>query len=198
MTQLVLASASSVRARLLQSAGVAFEISPAHIDEDAIKRSLLAEGAKPRDVAGALAERKALRVSFSRPEALVLGADQVMDFHGELLGKSQNMGEARAQFVRLRGRPHRLISAVVMARDGAVLWQHVDEARLWMRDFSDAFLDDYLAREGEATLTSVGGYRLEDRGVQLFERIEGDYFSILGLPLVPLLTALRDQGVIDT
>jgi septum formation protein len=197
MTQLVLASASSVRARLLQSAGIAFELSPADIDEDAIKQSLLAEGAKPRDVAAALAERKALCVSASRPNALVLGADQVMDFHGELLSKCQNMGDARTQFVRLRGRPHRLISAIVMARDGAVLWRHVDEARLWMRDFSDAFLDDYLAREGEATLTSVGGYRLEDRGVQLFERIEGDYFSILGLPLVPLLTALRDQGVID-
>ena len=197
MTQLVLASASSVRAQLLQSAGVAFDIFPARIDETAIKQSLLSEGAKPRDVAETLAERKAILVSSSRPEALVLGADQVVDFHGELLSKSGNMSEARAQLVRLCGRPHRLISAAVLVRDGAVLWRHVDEARLWMRDISDAFLDDYLAREGNAVLSSVGGYRLEDRGVQLFERIEGDYFSILGLPLVPLLTALRDKGVLE-
>lgn len=197
MTQLVLASASSVRARLLESAGIAFETCPAHVDEVAVKRSLLAEGARPRDVAGALAELKALRVSSSRPGILVIGADQVVDFHGELLSKSETIVEARTQLARLRGRPHRLLSAAVLVRDGAVQWWHTHEARLWMRDFSDAFLDDYLDREGEAVLASVGGYRLEDRGVQLFERIEGDYFSILGLPLVPLLTALRDQGVLE-
>jgi septum formation protein len=196
MTTLVLASASSVRAKLLESAGIALEICPAHIDEEAIKQAFLAEGARPRDVAGALAELKSLRVSGSWPGALVLGADQVLDLDGELLSKSETVGAARIQLRRLRGRPHTLVSAAVLARDGAVIWRRVDEARLWMRDFSDAFLEDYLVRENEAVLGSVGGYRLEGLGVQLFERIEGDYFSILGLPLVPVLAALRDQGLV--
>jgi septum formation protein len=194
--ELVLASASAVRAQLLEAAGVAFEISPSHIDEDAVKESLLAERVRPHVIADALAELKALRGSSSHRGALVLGADQVLDFEGELLSKSDTIGEARTQLVRLRGRSHALASAAVLARDGIVIWRNVGHVTLWMRDFSDEFLDDYLRQEGEAVLASVGGYRLEGPGVQLFERIEGDYFSVLGLPLVPLLVALRDHGVL--
>ncbi len=197
MTQLVLASASSVRARLLEGAGVACEISPAHVDEEVAKRALLAEGVAASGVAAALAELKALNVSQSRPELLVLGADQVLDLDGELLSKSESIEEGRKQLLRLRGRAHTLVSAAALARNGAVVWRHAGQARLWMRAFSDRFLESYLVRESEAVLGSVGGYRLEGFGVQLFERVEGDYFSILGLPLVPLLTALRDLGVLE-
>ena len=196
MTRLVLASASVVRAHLLAGARISFETSPARIDEDAIKQSLLAEGARPRGVADALAELKALRVSSGHPDALILGADQVLDFDGELLSKSGTMEEARKQLARLRGGTHRLLSAVVLARNSAVIWRHVEEATLVMRKFSDSFLENYLAQEGVAVLSSVGSYRLEGLGVQLFERIEGDYFSILGLPMIPLLAALRDQGML--
>jgi len=196
MKQLVLASASTVRAQLLEQAGISFEIAPARIDEAAVKQSLLAEGVRPRGIADALAELKALRISSSRPEALVLGADQVLDYDGEVLNKCETLDEARIQLKRLRGRAHRLLSAAVLARNGAVIWRFVDEATLVMRDLSVDFLESYLARESEAVLSSVGGYRLEGLGVQLFERIEGDYFSILGLPLVPLLAALRNQGVL--
>jgi len=198
MTGLILASASAVRAQLLERAGITFQISPARIDEDTVKNALLAEGVRPRGIADALAELKALRVSSSRPDALILGADQVLDLEGELLSKGEAISTSRAQLVRLRGRTHRLLSAAALARNGAIIWRHVDEARLVMRDFSDAFLESYLAEEGEAVLTSVGGYRLEGLGVQLFECIDGDYFSILGLPLVPLLAALRDQKVLQT
>jgi septum formation protein len=197
MTLLILASSSIVRAHLLERAGITFEICPARIDEDAIKQSLLAEGARPRSIADALAEMKALRISISHPDALILGADQVLDLDGELLSKCETISEARLQLARLRGCTHRLLSAVVLARNNAVIWRHVAEARLAMRDFSDAFLDSYLAQEGEAVLGSVGGYRLEGLGVQLFERVDGDYFSVLGLPLVPLLAALRDQKVLQ-
>lgn len=196
MSAIVLASASRTRAALLQTAGIPFEAVPAHVDEDSVKQSLLAEGVEARGVADALAELKAVRVSGSQPAKLVLGADQVLAFQGELLSKTATIAEARAQFLRLRGRCHVLISAAALAREGAVIWRHVEESRLWMRDFSDDFLDFYLGFEGEAVLRSVGGYRLEGLGVQLFARLEGDYFSILGLPLLPLLTALRQQGVL--
>jgi septum formation protein len=187
VTPLVLASASAIRARLLEAAGVAFIVRPANIDEDALKTP----GADPVKVASALAERKALAV----PGELVLGADQVAVCDGRLLSKPSSLAAAREQLRFLRGKPHVLISALALAKDGAVVWRHTDEARLVMRDFSDRFLEAYLAADPE-TLSSVGGYRLENPGAQLFARIEGDYFSILGLPLLPLLAALRDQGVI--
>ena len=194
MTRLILASASIARATLLRSAGVSFEVLPAGIDEDAIKEGLQAEAARPRGIAAALAERKALQVSSARPDALVIGADQTLDFDGELLSKSAAMDAVRLQLLSLRGRSHTLATAAVMARDGVVVWRLVTDATLWMRDFSDSFLDDYLAREGDGLLDLVGGYRLEGLGAQLFRRIDGDYFSILGLPLIPVLNALRDRG----
>jgi len=194
MTRLILASASMSRAGLLEAAGVRFEIQPARIDEDAVKASLHGEDAAR--VAEVLAEMKAQRVSTAAPDALVLGADQVLDFGGELVSKSASLAEARVLLRRLRGQRHQLIGAAVLAKAGVPVWRHVERARLWMRDFSDAFLEDYLARESAAALACVGCYRLEGAGAQLFSKIEGDYFSILGLPLIPLLAALREHGVI--
>jgi septum formation protein len=196
MTVLVLASASSSRARLLQHAGVLFEVHPARVDEDSVKESMLADGAQGRAIADALAELKARRVSAARSDALILGADQVLICDGELFSKAETMEGAAAQLHNLRGKPHLLVTAAVLAKDGAPIWRYVDISTLWMREFSDAFLEAYLASEGDNLLGSVGCYRLETTGTQLFERIEGDYFSILGLPLVPLLVALRQHGVV--
>jgi septum formation protein len=196
MTGLVLASSSAVRARLLEEAGVPFEISPAWIDEEGIKSSLVADGKSSRDIADALSELKALRVSASQPESLVLGADQVLVFEGNLVSKSATLAEATALLRRLRGHKIELYAGAVLARGGLVAWRHVSRAELWMRPFGDAFLEDYLEREGERVLGSVGCFQLEGLGAQLFSRIEGDYFCILGLPLLPLLAALREQGVI--
>ena len=193
---LVLASASESRARILKAAGLSFEIQPARVDEETTKDTLLAEGASHAAIADALAELKAVRVSNARPDSLVLGADQVGSFEGVLLSKCESMEEASRLLRRLRGKTHELISALVLAKDGAAIWRHTSLSRLTMRSFSDAFLADYLAREGEVLLKGVGCYRVEGLGAQLFERIEGDYFSIQGLPLVPLLAALRTQGVI--
>jgi septum formation protein len=192
---IVLASQSAARRAVLTGAGVPFEPTVAGVDEDAVKASLLAEGAGPREVADALAELKAIRVSAKRPE-LVIGADQTLDLEGRLYDKVENLPAARERLKGLRGRAHRLHSAVVVAKDGAPIWREVVTARLTMRDFSDAFLDDYLAREGEAALGSVGCYRLEGPGAQLFSRIEGDYFAILGLPLLGLMELLRRHGVL--
>ena len=190
--RLVLASASTSRARILRDAGVPFEVQPARVDEETVKTS----GGDGAAVAVKLAELKALRVSSAHPDALVLGADQVLVCDGKLLSKADTRAEASAQLKFLRGKPHTLISALALARDGTVIWRHSDEARLAVRDFSDAFLDDYLNKEGDAMLGSVGCYRLEGAGAQLFESVRGDYFSILGLPLVPLLAILREHGVI--
>ncbi|MBI3678566.1 MAG: Maf family protein [Proteobacteria bacterium] len=182
---------------MLQHAGVDFDVVPARVDEDAIKDSLLAEKADPAAVADALAELKAVKVSASREGVLVLGADQVLNFEGELISKCQTLEEARALLMRLRGNSHELISAAVLALNGAPTWRFVGCARLWMRAFSDDFLEDYIAQEGENLLMGVGCYKLEGLGAQLFERVDGDTFTILGLPLFPLLSALREQGVLS-
>lgn len=196
MSVLVLASASPTRAKLLRAAGVPFEVVPASVDEEAVKRSLLAEGASTDAVADALAELKAVRVSARRQGDLVLGADQVLEFEGQIVNKSRDLAEAAVLLSRLRGRTHALITAAVLARRGTAIWRHTSRIALTVRDFSDAFLEHYLAQEGAEILGSVGCYRLEGRGLQLFSRIDGDYFAILGLPMLPLLTALRDQGII--
>jgi septum formation protein len=196
MSTLVLASASSSRARLLRHAGVPFEVHPAHVDEDSVKESMLADGADGRAIADALAELKARRVSNAQPSSLILGADQILVCDGELFSKAETMEAAAAQLRRLRGKSHQLVTAAVLAKEGAAVWRHADISTLWMRDFSDTFIETYLASEGDDLLGSVGCYRLEATGVLLFERIEGDYFSILGLPLVPLLAALRQHGVV--
>jgi len=186
---LVLASTSAARKALLTGAGLRFEASPAQIDERTLEAALL--GKPPDQVARELAEAKALDVSRRRPGDTVIGGDQILAFAGELLHKPADLAEARAQLDRLRGNLHHLHCGIALARDGHLLWSETHSARLLMRDFTDAERDEVLALEGDAVLGSVGAYRLEGPSVRLFERIEGDYFTILGLPMLRLLTALR-------
>jgi len=191
---LILASASRIRASLLQRAGVAVEVVPARIDEEALRLALAAEGAGPRDVADSLAGHKARKVGERRPEALVLGCDQVLDLDGAVLGKPADIDAARTQLRALRGRSHRLLAAAVLYHAARPVWRHVGEARLTMRSFSDAWLEGYLARNGAGLCDSAGAYKIEEEGVRLFSRVEGDHFSILGLPLVALLDYLTARG----
>lgn len=194
-TQIILASKSAARRAVLTGAGVPFEVSVAGVDEDAVKNAMLAEGASPRDVADALAELKAIKVSRSKP-GFVIGSDQTLEFEGKLYDKAETVEAAAERLKTMRGKPHKLHSAVVVAKDGAPIWREIVSATLTMRDFSDEFLASYLALEGEEALGSVGCYRLEGPGAQLFSKIEGDYFAILGLPLMGLLDLFRRHGVL--
>jgi len=198
LTDLVLASASRSRANLLSAAGVPFRAIPAHIDEAALIAELSAKAREPAAIALGLAERKAGTVSAAAAGALVLGADSVVVFGTELIGKCSDLAALRALLKRLAGHSHELISAAALVRDGTVLWRHAGHARLTMRPFSEDFLDAYLAAEGETVLSCVGGYRYEGPGAQLFEGVEGDFFTILGLPLLPVLAALRSQGILNS
>jgi len=191
-----LASKSPARAKLLADAGVVFDTVSPGVDEQAVKEGLLAEGACPRDMADALAELKAVRASSRRP-GLVIGADQTLDLDDVLVDKAETLAEAREWLTELRGKSHVLHSAVVVARDGQPIWREIKSAKLRMRSFSDEFLDDYLAREGEAILGSVGCYRIEGLGLQLFERVDGDHFTIVGLPMLGLLDLLRRHGALQ-
>ena len=193
---LVLASASSARRAVMEAAGLRFEALAAAVDEAAIKESARAEGLEAEDAAMLLAEAKAQRVARRHPEALVIGADQMLVCDGEWFDKPADLEGARSHLRALRGRPHELVSAMVCWRGGQRIWQHLARPRLTMRPFSDEFLDAYLAAEGEAVLSSVGAYRLEGLGAQLFSRIEGEHAAILGLPLLPLLDFLRGHGVL--
>lgn len=195
--RLTLASKSAARQALLRGAGVPFEAMRAALDEDDVKHDLAAHGLDPKAMALALAQAKAVETS-KVVEGLVIGADQTLDLAGELVGKAPDLGAARERLNALRGRRHHLHSATAAARDGELLWDDVRSATLTMRAFSDAFLDAYLARNGEAAIASVGCYQLEGEGVQLFDKIDGDYFTILGLPLPPLLQFLREQGVLTS
>lgn len=197
-TELVLASASPSRAALLSAAGLSFETRPAHLDEAAMRQALSAngQGPEPVDVAEILASAKAQTVSEARPSALVIGGDQVLALDGEILAKPANMDEARATLLKLRGKTHHLHAAVCVARGGEILWTHTDTAALTMRALSPKFIGIYLAAAGENVLSSVGAYQLESLGVHLFADIRGDYFTILGLPLLPLLDCLRREGAI--
>ena len=197
MSALILASASAARARLLREAYVSFEVYPAKIDEAEVKASMSAEKLDAPAIADALAELKALQVSSAQPQALVLGCDQILVFNGRRIDKSADLNEARALLRELRGKPHSLVTACVLAKGGAPVWRRLERCRLWMRSFSDTFLEEYLQAEGDNVLGSVGCYHLEGRGIQLFERVEGDYFSMLGLPLLPLLAALREQRIVE-
>ena len=193
---LVLASASPARAMLLRQAGVPFRVDAAGIDEAEAKRSLESEGADAAGLATALAELKALHVSRRQPGALVLGADQLLECNGMRFDKPPDLAHARAQLRALAGRTHELISAAVVVRDGERLWQAVDRARLTMRPLGEGFIDDYLGRVGQAALQSVGAYQLEGLGAQLFAKVEGDHFTILGLTMLPLLKWLREEGAL--
>ncbi|MGB3723395.1 MAG: Maf family protein [Pacificimonas sp.] len=193
---LVLASTSSSRRAMLEAAGVPFDAVPPGVDEDELKLSLKAEKASPRAIADALAEAKALKISHRMPDALVLGADQMLALDdGTTMDKAADMAELRAQLLTLRGRTHRLISAAVIAEAGRPVWRFVDLAKLHVRDFSESWLDRYLADAGETLLWGVGGYRIEEAGVQLFSNVEGDQFTIRGLPLIQVLDYLRTRGV---
>lgn len=195
---IILASSSAIRRELLQNAGVVFEADSPRLDEDSIKAALLAEGASPRDVADALAEGKAMKLSGRRPEAVIIGSDQVLDFKGELLSKPETPEDARDQLQILRGKRHALLSAVVLSHEAKPIWRFVGQVRLYMRDVSDRYIDGYLERNWESIRHSVGGYKLEEEGVRLFSRIEGDYFTVLGLPLVEVLSYLSSSGDLDT
>ncbi|MCL4714290.1 MAG: Maf family protein [Hyphomonadaceae bacterium] len=180
---------------MLQAAGLDFAVELPQMDEEGAKASLRREGLSPRDQANALAELKALSVSRKRA-GLVIGADQMLAVEGEVLDKPRSAAEARQHLLRLRGRTHELITAATITRDGAAIWRHIDTPKLKMRAFSDDFLDDYMRYAGDDVLRSVGAYQLEGLGAQLFERVEGDFFSVLGLPLLPLLAFLREHGVV--
>jgi septum formation protein len=194
--RLVLASASATRRALLAGAGLAFEVAAAGVDEAALKESAQAERIPPADAALILAEAKAERIARRHPDALVLGCDQLLVCDDRWFDKPPDLAAARAQLQALRGRAHRLVTATVAWRGGGRIWQDVSTPRLTMRDFSDAFLDAYIAAEGGALLGSVGAYRLEGLGVHLFSRVEGEHSAILGLPLLPLLHFLRGHGVL--
>ncbi|WP_209425079.1 nucleoside triphosphate pyrophosphatase [Pararhodobacter sp. SW119] len=194
MAVLILASASKIRAELLARAGLRFEVSPARIDEEALRRSLVSDGAGARDVADALAEQKARRVSGKHPQAMVLGCDQVLECEGRLFSKPETLEDARAQLRELRGQTHQLHTAAVLYLDGAPIWRHVNMPKLTMRDFSEAFLDEYLAQNWSDIRDCVGAYQVENVGIRLFDRIAGDYFSILGLPLLELLAFMARRG----
>ncbi len=191
---LVLASQSAARAALLQGAGLKFEARPARVDEAAVKQACRAEGANAAEAALTLAALKAQRVHD--PEALVIGADQILTCGDAWFDKPDSLDGARTQLRALRGQPHCLHTAVVCMRGGREVWRHVASPRLRMRGFSDAFLEQYLLAEGDAVLCSVGAYRLEGLGVHLFDEVGGEHAAILGLPLLPLLGFLRQHGVI--
>lgn len=193
-TQFILASGSEIRAELLRNAGLIFDTIPARIDEDMIKMSLKAEGAHSRDLADALAEFKARKISEKHPEALVLGCDQVADLGGEVMSKPGSPAEAEQQLSEMSGKTHRLLSAAVLYQGGEPLWRHVGLVRMKMRDISADYITDYVARNWDSIRHSVGAYKLEEEGVRLFSKVEGDYFNVLGLPLTELLSYLIERG----
>lgn len=192
--KLVLASTSRIRGELLTKAGLAFDAVPPEVDEIELKKA--SRGLAPGDLALSLAAAKAVSVANRMPDALVIGADQVLNFEGRAFDKPESQEAARRQLLDLRGRSHVLETALCCARGSAVVWRYVDQATLTMRAFTDGFLDDYLRQMGPEVSTSVGAYKLEGLGAQLFDTIEGDYFTILGLPLLPLLDFLRRQGAL--
>ncbi len=193
---ILLASASEIRLALLAAANVPVIARPARIDEQAIRAAMEAEGASPRDLADTLAEMKARKISEKNPAELVLGCDQVLEMNRRTFAKPETPAEARAQLQSLRGQTHRLLSAAVLYENGQPLWRHVGEARLTMRAFSDAYLDDYLARNWDSIRHSVGCYKIEEEGIRLFSAVQGDHFTIQGLPLLPLLAYLATRGAI--
>lgn len=195
--KLILASGSKIRQELLRNAGLDFESQIARVDEEMARDALLAEGATAREIADALAEMKARKVSDRFPGSLVIGCDQVLSFERKLLSKPVSPEDAREQLLQLRGKRHELLSAIVIYEDGQPVWRHVGVVRMTMRRFSDAYIDGYIERNWESIRHSVGAYKLEEEGVRLFTQIDGDYFTVLGLPLLDLLSYLGLRGVVE-
>lgn len=195
---IILASTSEIRRKLLRNAGVRFEADSPRLDEESIKAALLAEGASPREIADALAEGKAKKLSLKQLDAVVIGSDQVLDLNGTVFSKPNSKDDAMAQLQSLRAKRHSLLSAVVVCHEGKPIWRFVGQVRLYMRDVSDAYLEVYVERNWESIRHSVGAYKLEEEGVRLFSRIEGDYFTVLGLPIVELLSYLSSSGDLET
>ncbi|MGX0875701.1 septum formation protein [Roseovarius sp. MBR-154] len=196
--KLILASRSRIRRVLLENANIQVDVTPAGIDEDAIRKALQKESASPRDTADALAEQKALKISRKFPDSLVLGCDQVLDLDGRILSKPRSRNDARDQLVSLRGRRHDLLCAAVMCREGQPVWRHVGVAHMTMRPLSDDSIETYVDRNWPDIAEAVGAYQLESEGVRLFARVDGDYFTILGLPLLDLLSFLIGRGDLPT
>lgn len=194
MTELVLASGSASRRAILEKACVPFTIDPADIDESAVKAGFTGS---PAELALELARQKALAVSPRQPGKLVLGADQVLEFEGRPYDKSRDLQEARERLIMLRGQAHALVGGLVLACDGEIVWQHTSRCEMRIRAFSDAFLDRYMREAGSILTSGVGGYAYEGLGAQLFDRVDGDFFAVLGLPLLPLLDALRLHGALE-
>ena len=192
--QIVLASGSTIRGQMLSNAGIAFEAIVPRVDEEMIKMALQAEQATPRDIADTLAETKARKIGGKHPDKLVIGCDQVLDIEGQILSKPQTPEEVKEQLKALRGKRHSLLSAVVVYHELKPLWRHVGQVRLYMRDISDSYLNEYVDRNWPSLQSSVGGYKLEEEGVRLFSRIEGDYFTILGLPMIEMINYLTASG----
>ncbi|MDO9639208.1 MAG: nucleoside triphosphate pyrophosphatase [Pseudotabrizicola sp.] len=195
---LILASTSQIRQQLLTAAGVPFTVQPAKIDEDTIRRALQAEQARPRDIADTLAEMKARKIAEKRPECMVLGCDQILEFQGEVFAKPETPDDARDQLRKLRGQRHKLWSAAVIYDNARPVWRFMGEARLLMRPLSDVYLNDYVDRNWHSIRHSVGCYKLEEEGSRLFSAVEGDSFTVMGLPLLPVLGYLGDRGLIPT
>ncbi|MEZ8015675.1 MAG: nucleoside triphosphate pyrophosphatase [Ascidiaceihabitans sp.] len=193
----ILASGSEIRAQMLRQAGVDFDVQVARVDEQMIREALVADGALPRDIADALAESKARKVAQKNYDAFVIGCDQVLEFNGNLLSKPKSPDEAIDQIIAMRGERHTLLSAAVIYNEGKPIWRHVGQVRLRMRDATDAYISGYVERNWDSIQNSVGGYKLEEEGVRLFHSVEGDYFNVLGMPLLPLLAFLTLRGVIE-
>ena len=197
--RIILASGSAIRRQILDGAGLNYDVVVRPVDEAAIKDSMLAENSRLRDIADALAEAKAMRVSRQQ-EGLVIGADQIMVMADEtgkdqLFDKPKDMEEVRTRLLSMRGKKHELVGAVVICENGVPVWRHLSRTKLWVREFSESFLNWYIESEGEALMKSVGAYRFEGPGSQLFEKVEGDFFAILGLDLLPVLQYLRTRGM---
>ena len=194
---IVLASGSPFRKKMLEDAGLSFGVERPEIDERAVERAVEGAGISPEDLAAILAEAKALDVSQRRPGMLVIGADQTLSLNDDVLHKPKDMEEARRRLLALSGQTHQLNSAIILMRDGETIWRHVEVARLTMRQLDPGFIGRHLSRVGDRALSSVGAYQIEGEGIQLFEAIEGDHFTIVVLPLLPLLKKLRELGAID-
>jgi len=195
-SKLILASGSPIRAKLLQQSGIDFEIVTAAVDEDMMKAAMLSEQAPHRDIADKLAEIKALKVSQKNPENLVLGCDQILSYDGQVFSKPKDQSDLREQLMALKSGTHELFSAAVICQNAQPIWRFIGKARLTMRDFSETFLDNYIAENWKLVENCVGGYQIEGNGIRLFHRVEGDYFSVLGMPLLEIMNFLTVRGVI--